>query len=406
MGTYLIKEEFSSLDEEKRKIFLEYFSKSLEEITDNWQSKGEFGEDELEGFYYIGYEETTLRIEEDRKEVLLKFKSVWKKGMVDSLEINCDDESFNLIQFMQTKITQALAYAFGQRVESFFFRTIYYYIGNRLDGDYYIQNWRISPATPPSTHLFAESAIHFDMKVEGISRKHAYSIFDRTGKEIMAILSVILNLGIYKYNHEYRWVYGDANDSELLPLGYQNTESYPEEMPPKISANLGAYVDPAEIGVIRGSLFNNISAPNNIRKLFRAYQNLDYIEKDAFLSAARMFQLALSLGRHNTTVNVSYQIAALDTLSKPIRENNKNKNAILSLINQFSPGDESLVGRMYDRIRSAHFHEGYFSSKDTDGLNIGPFSGPMFLFGEEDTFLTNKIVRKVLINWLSERVTE
>lgn len=76
--------------------------------------------------------------------------------------------------------------------------------------------------------------------------------------------------------------------------------------------NLGAYVEP---NLLTKMVVNdNLCLPNNIRKLFRAYQSLEHKEKSAFLSASRMFQLALSIGHHIKTVNVSYQIAALDSL--------------------------------------------------------------------------------------------
>lgn len=409
MDKSYIKDEFNSLNEEKRIIFLEYFTKSLEGVTDNWQYHGSFVEDEIEGVYYIGVEEATLIIEESGKnikDIQLKFKSIWKKGIIDSIEITCDDSSFNLDEFISSKVTQALSFAFGQKVESFFFRTKYYYMGNKLGGDYYIQNWRIAPATPENQFFFmSESAIYFDMKVEGINERHAYSYFQRTGREVTALLSVILNLGIYENRHDFKWVQINETESKSLRMGYIDDTIYPECMPPKIKEKLGPFVEPKEVTVIK-DLDKNVCPPNNIRKLFRAYENLKYVEQEAFISAARMFQLALSLGSHNKTVNISYQIAALDSLSKTIRENNKNRNAILSLVQKYSPGDEIIVGKMYDSIRSAHFHQGYFTESDINGLIIKPFMGPKSIHGEEDTFLSSKVVRKVLISWLSQRISE
>ncbi|MDQ1146597.1 hypothetical protein QE429_003424 [Bacillus sp. SORGH_AS 510] len=400
----LIKEELNSLDKEKRDIFLQYFTKSLEEFTTDWQYSGEFTEDESKEEYYIGCDQTTFKLNENSKPATLKFNSIWKKGTVESIEAFCDDNSINWVDFLKNKVTQSLASAFGQKVESFFFRKKYYYIGNKLDGDYFIQNWRISPATSVS-NFYSESVLYFDMKVEGINTQHAYSIYDRFSKEIMALLSVILNKGIYEGKFDFRWAGKEGESSILLQLGYRDETIYPEDMPAKDREKLGKFIEPKEVTVIR-DIKSNLCPPNNIRKLFRAYHNLESREKEAFLSASRMFQLALSLGNHMTTVNVSYQIAALDSLSKLIRENNKNKNAILSLVRQYCPKDEIIVGKMYDSIRSAHFHQGHFSERDTGGFSYKPFMGPDYLYGQEDSFLFSKITRNVLISWLTDRISD
>ncbi|ARJ25592.1 hypothetical protein B7492_31660 (plasmid) [Bacillus mycoides] len=400
---HFIKDEISSLDKEKRSIFLEYFTKSVEEITENWGFSCEWVDNGNEEEYYISNAYTTLQDESSNNEINLKFISIWKKGIIESIEVQCDDLSNNWTEIIKNKVTQSLASAFGQKVESFFFRKKYYYKGNPLDGDYYIHNWRISPASP-SRIFYAESVINFDMNVEGINKSHAYSVFDRFSKEVMALLSVIFNKGIYENHVELRWAMENMSKSKLLFLGYYDDTVLPTEMPAKNKKKLGSFVEPKLVTGVK-NYTDNLCPPNNIRKLIKAFQNLELKEKNAFLSASRMFQLALSIGNHIKTVNVSYQIAALDSLSKLIREDNKNKNAILSLINQYSPGDELMVGKMYDSIRSAHFHQGYFAENDIDGIHPRPFMGPEYNFSEVSFFLESNVTRRVLINWLSDRIS-
>lgn len=42
---------------------------------------------------------------------------------------------------------------------------------------------------------------------------------------------------------------------------------------------------------------------------------------------------------------------------------------------------------MYESIRSAHFHQGYFAEIDTGGFHPRPFMGPEYHYGEENFFL-------------------
>lgn len=407
---YVVKDELSQLNGEQRNIFLNYLHKSLEDMTINWENSGTFVNYQLgdinavDQSYFIGKDILTLQLHAE-KVITLAFESHWKKGIVDHLEISCTDSLDCWKEFISKKITMALASAFAQKMESFFFRKTYYYIGNKLDGDYYIQNWRISPATPKVMGFIQESAIYFDMNVEGINYTHAYSKSEAMSKEVMAILSVILNKGIYSPPHEFKWAYIDGSDDEskLFKIGYQGKEPYPEEMPIKKQERLGKFVEPNKAANYNT---NGLYPPNNIRKLFKAYQNLEYDEKNAFLSAAKMFQIALSLGSRNNTVNSSYQIAALDALSKPIRENNRNKNAIMTLVSEYCPGYEAKVGKLYDSVRSAHFHQGFFSESDVNGQEIRPFMGPNIVFNDDAYYTINGTTRTVLIKWLTQRIPQ
>ncbi|MEB8702687.1 hypothetical protein P4H21_18230 [Bacillus cereus] len=408
--TYVIKGELIDLDAEKKEIFLSYLYKSFEKMELSCETSGKSvdyykGETTLEDVYFMV--KNDLKLQVDSSVINFVFKSFWSEEGVEYIEITSDDPSDFWIMFIKEKITEALASAFAQKMETFFFREPFYYIGNKLDGDYYIQNWMISPATPKVMEIFMEeSAIYFNMSVEGINSNHARAKFETIGKEIMAILSVILSRGIYKGQHEVRW--GCAKDSqtkaELIEIGFRDDQPYPTEMPKKKRERLGEFEEPSKIHLFK-SINSNIKLPNNIRKLFRAYEGLSYDEKSAFLSAARMYQLALTLGRHNSTVKSSYQIAALDALSKLIRENNKNKNAIISMVEKYSPSFKGEIGKLYDSVRSAHFHQGSFSKFDVNGIELGPFKGPASFLNEE-AYTIDTIAREVLIGWLTDKIPD
>ncbi|MGH0544890.1 hypothetical protein ACQVPW_25940 [Bacillus cereus] len=404
---YEIKDVFKDMDEEKKGIFLTYLSKGLEENVLEKRSSGSYTAKNKEVSFalegeFMGRDIIELNIKDD-KIITLIFNSYWKEGVLDFIEVSSEMPLDDWKEFINEKITNAFAAAFAQKMETFFFRHEFYYIGEKLDGDYFINGWRISPGTPECSYLGAESMLYFDMKIEGINRTHALTKYEIRCNEIMAILSVVLDRGFYKNNSiEYRWGISDGK-SNLFLLGYKGEEKYPTEMPKKDKKKLGAYVEPTENGSVSYS-FSTMKLPQNIRKLFRAYESLEYDEKAAFINAARMYQLALSLGKNNVTVSSSYRIAALDALSKPLREDFKNKNAIMLLVQKYCPGNEIKIGRLYESIRSAHFHQGVFRESDINGFERNLFLGPQGLFRYESDWLIRDITRTVLVKWLTEKI--
>jgi hypothetical protein len=405
-NVYLFKDELNPLDDDQKRIFLDYLYKSLQnKKIIFWSGEGYFNEnqdgtDDLD--YYINKDQITIEPDEINNYPLI-FISHWKKGSLEYIEVSSVNESLNWREVISKVFAVSLASAFGQNMNSYFIRQRFAYIGPRLDGVYYVSGWRISPATPyTGTEILTESAIYLDMDVSGINQSYANAKSQKLGKEIISLLSVFLNKGFYKIPSEKRWVYLSEDESNVYQLGFHDFEPYPAVMPKKDPEKAGTFVDPENI--VRPHFGQSFCLPNNIRKLFKTYNNLDPENKEAYLNAARMYQISLSLGRNNTTVLLSYQIAALDALSKPTRENNRNKNAIIGIVQKYSPGFEELIGNLYESIRSAHFHQGYFVEKDTEGINIKPFMGP--IFKDYQQIFYNDVTRTVLISWLSERIID
>lgn len=399
---YIIQEELSSLKRGDKETFLIYFSKCLGSSS-NWRGEGRFYEDDsgVDPEHFINTD--SLSVDLGGNIIELEFVSHWKNSELTTIEVSCPmGETTAWREFVGRKVSQAFAEAFGQQRAQYFFRGLFMYIGPGLDGAYYISGWRIAPATPPRP-MFCEQGIYFDAYVEGIDHNHALSKFQAYSKEVMAILSVIFNKGIYSIPLEFRWVHLSGNESDSLQLGFRDSEPYPTQMPDKDPTTAGKYIEPDKVLHLSAEQ-STLCAPNNLRKLYRAYESIDENEKQAFLNAARLFQLSLTAGRASKTLYTSYQIAAIDALAKPIRENNKNKNAILAIVQRYMPGAEGVVGQLYESVRSAHFHQGFFSNSDTQGIHIRPFMGPEHLIHETDIMRRHNITRTVMISWLTDRI--
>ncbi|WP_026693903.1 hypothetical protein [Peribacillus kribbensis] len=411
MKTVLIKEELEYLDEDMKYLFLSYLHKNLEDFTTNgWSGSGHFIDDEVHSLdHFVNIDEMTLSLPEGFK-VPVKFTTNWIKGSLLDLEVstNISETKWNLlIQYLNKAISKSFAMLTGQKKEKHFFRVRFGYIGLPLDGAYYISNFRISPATQGQGSFMGENYIYLDMDIDGINYSHAHSRLQVFAKEVTSILSVILNTGFYKIEYDNRWVLLSEKEHGRFQLGFHDNEPYPKSMPIKDPKKAGTFSEDLKEYIESTLNQKTLRFPRSIRKLFRAYYSLPTDEQEAFLNASRMFQISLTAGRKSRTVRASYQLAALDALSKPYRQKSNNKNAIMTLTDAFySQGQGKKIGELYDSIRSAHFHQGYFDASDISGLEIRPFLGPHWLIQEIDYLFNNNIVFIILNRWLSEKVTQ
>ncbi|EMN7726847.1 hypothetical protein WB980_000091 [Bacillus cereus] len=409
---YVIDRElFIDLDEEIKELFLSYLTRELEkDMVDRSSGGGSInygydGKDPLLTGDFKGEDIIKLKVSMD-KVITLRFTSYWEKGAFDHMKVSSDTPKTEWLEFVRKKVDMAWSATHSKKTKKFFFRSIYNYIGSRLDGDYYIANWRLAPASPENVPKWknVENSFYLDMEVDGINEKHAHSKHEVKCNEITAILSVVLDKGIYKPSNEWLWGSNLGDDeSNLFKVGYKDEANKPSGMPEKDKKRSGKYSE-APRNIVDYSDYYSIKLPRGIRKLFKAYEGLDTIEKEAFLSAARMYQISISVGKNIDSVSSSYRIAALDALSKPLRQNGKNKNAIISLVKKYYPGYEKQIERLYDSIRSAHFHQGVFRDQDIHGPKRELFKGPREVFPNISEEKLHLVTRAILINWLNDRI--
>ncbi|MFJ8521412.1 hypothetical protein [Bacillus cereus] len=409
---YVIERElFIDLDEEIKELFLSYFARELEKDMVGRPSGGGSisygydGKDPLLTGDFQGTDTVRLKVSND-KVIMLRFTTYWENGAFDHMKVSSDTTKTEWLECIRKKVEMAWSATHSKKTKKFFFRSIYNYIGSRLDGDYYIGNWRLEPASPENAPKWknVENSFYLDMEVEGINKKHAQSKHETKCNEITAILSVVLDKGIYKPSSEWLWGSNLGEDkANLFKVGYKDEAIEPSQMPKKDNKRSGNYSE-APINIVEFSDHDSIKLPRGIRKLFKAYEGLDAIEKEAFLSAARMYQISISVGKNIDSVSSSYRIAALDALSKPLRRNGQNKNAIISLVKKYYPGYEEQIKRLYDSIRSAHFHQGVFRDQDIRGPKRELFKGPQEVFPNISEEKLHLVTRFILIKWLNDRI--
>ncbi len=151
-------------------------------------------------------------------------------------------------------------------------------------------------------------------------------------------------------------------------------------------------------------LNSKIEVPSDIRKFFKNISSLDSNRKEAFLSCARMYNLSLTVGKYEPTLEKSYQICAIEALSKCEKsENPKKSNQPMDFSEfmvKYAGGnlDKKLSDYFYS-VRSGHFHAGkfYFNEYNLSLLSDIDFNNKV---KRDDSIKFNNYLRSALIHWV------
>src|SRR5437879_11480371 len=105
--------------------------------------------------------------------------------------------------------TSVFAASLAERRQRFFRRSLFFYIGPQLDGEYWLPGYRFAPVYPgdPMPHLLnAERVVSIDQHVHAIDAMHATSLAEESARRHSARLSLLLNVGLYRQENTMRWV--------------------------------------------------------------------------------------------------------------------------------------------------------------------------------------------------------
>lgn len=284
------------------------------------------------------------------------------KDHLKLIEFECP-ESSKAEEFFHSLITQSLVNTLGVTTKKFFKRVQYCYIGEQLDGEYWIKNIRIAPVNPsdPTPCRYdIERYISLDMEVDAIDEQDAWSIASFKADKLVAKLSMIADIGFYKPTSEHRWFIPEDNHgaSELRQLGYFGHGPVIEKMPRKGKL--------CKAGLFEGSMHSrmryvgdSLKFPVETRKLLSAIESKPVNLNSALENSALLYQFALNAGRYSRTVTLSYLVASIDALCKA--ENTyKNFGSFLRHYAQPTHNIDHLINFMHGDVRSAHFHVGEF----------------------------------------------
>lgn len=306
-------------------------------------------------------------------------------------------------------IIESLANALGAKKTEFFRRVWFCYIGEQLDGEYWLNsNVRVAPIDPadPNPHFpNVERYISIDMNVEAIDVHGAIAIANNRANVLAARLSLILNIGFYTPSAEHRWTFPkDMNSAcELRQLGYFNKGSDLSKMPSKgKTCKLGKFENSMHFRT--KYMGEPTKFPKETRKLINAIDKSESRTRTAFDNCSLLYQLALNAGRYIPTVQLSYLVAAVDALCKAESEF-KDPSPFIRHYASPMHDIEHLLNFMHRSVRSAHFHAGEFPFGEFEQpRRLKIYSGSSSRMSEHRFRECIKLIRTALANWAAIKI--
>ena len=268
-----------------------------------------------------------------------------------------------------------------------FQRDVFAYFGPVLDGEYYISGWRIAPADQDDEGFMPDERImYLDHNAKGVDVNHAHLIASARADRIASLLSLFLDIGLYRIPVERRWVLGDGT-SERRQLGHMGPR--PTTMPKKQQeCRAGEY----QVGP-DAPQDHRLRCPQAIREWFRSFNGLSMTDKKRYEGAAVLYLIARSLGRSAPTVRLSYEVAAVDALTEKHTE-----REFVDLVTKHCPdADTGFVKQLYGSVRSAHFHSGAMPGGEYEPLSFTAATGRHVIRRTELSYEAHRVVRAVLI---------
>ena len=303
-------------------------------------------------------------------------------------------------------VQQALIDTLAERSQKILCNEVFAYLGSPLVGEYRLGSRRLVRLTPdePRLRIPVEHAVLLSFAVDAPDEPRANSLGWLRSNDFMAVLGCLLGIGFYRFRYERLWSRMDDGQYHRLPHTF-NAETIPKSMPAKAK--------PDELGAFTVREAEPIEAPNymigresiavwsDTRSLLRAFESLGLTERERFLGAARLFQIALTAGHNLTTVRIAYQISALDSLLAK-----SSARALVDFVGSLVPNaDRRMVQEAYEKIRSAHYHSGRLVAEDQRSTRI--FMAPFISEPEPQSWRgLEQTLWSALTNWLRENGSE
>jgi hypothetical protein len=388
----------------QQRHFIEHLDSTIRKHSNNFTGCSYFDE----SGDHINKSSIIIRIDDTDNVLQLKITST-EKDLLKLIEFECP-ESPKTEEFAHSLITQSLVNTLGAATIKFFRRIQYCYIGEQLDGEYWIKNTRIAPVNPsdPSPlRCDIERYISLDMEVDAIDEQDAWSIASYKADKLIAKLSLITDVGFYKPTVEHRWfIPEDPNGpSELRQLGYFGHGPEMTKMPRKGRAcNAGSFE-----GTMRSTLRyigDSLKLPIETRKLLSAMETKPENQNSAFENSALLYQFGLNAGRYSRTVKLSYFVASIDALCK----SESTHNEFGSFLRHYAQSPHSidhLINYMHGDVRSAHFHAGEFPFGEFNlKKRTTIFQSSIDKITDHRYGECHKIIRHAITNWAVQLIND
>ena len=146
-----------------------------------------------------------------------------------------------------------------------------------------------------------------------------------------------------------------------------------------------------------------ICIPQEIRKYVRGieqYKKDHYENFLIFRNACRLYNKSKTLSAEGASIEISFLVASLETLSKT--EENQNFSAFIAKHNTDANKDD--LDALYS-IRSKLFHSGNFSFFEFE-YDVNPYSNPLFVEFRQKYIMFKTVLRKAFITWVNENIVK
>lgn len=334
-------------------------------------------------------------------------------GTLLNLNVTCTDPSVDETRWttpVYDVVTRVLAAALSEKRMPFFQRSLFFYLGPQLDGEYWLPGgYRLAPVDPDDPEPFlinAERVVTIDMVVDAVDEHNARTLAWEAARRHAARLSLLLSIGLYRgISQEHRWVMPiqESGAPAAASVRYAVLFARPglslESMPRKGElCALGGY---------KGSLTakyrwagERLSLPPQARKILRGVDLAQPVIVDAFDRGARLYQVGTVVGYQFPSVGLAYRIAAVESIARA-DPTARSFGEFMRKYTTTATEVDTLLDYMWGSVRSAHFHGGEFP--------LGEFARVAFfdpLMDPEDAQrstihrVCHELTREAIVNWM------
>jgi hypothetical protein len=340
------------------------------------------------------------------------------QGKLISLSASSNDEQVSEEKWFNgfnSLVNSVLVSAFSERKSRYFIRLYYFYIGSALDGEYWLNGYRVAPVDPSDSepHIInAERAICLDQDIYAINEENAGILAEERATRLISRLTFILNIEIYKGDFNRRWVIPEVEgqslrdrESQRIQLGYIPPKSARIASMPKkgVSCPLGKWE-----GILNPDyayLAKLNSLPPETRKILKSIDGLEPNIRDAFDSCIRLYQVSIVCGRKFPSAGLAYRVGAVDALSKADKSCKGFSEFMRKYMSDRDHLDEFL-DFLYGSVRSAHFHSGQFPIGEFTLRSFSRFIDYHEIHKDAVLRECFKLTRDVIISWLFKTMPE
>ena len=309
-------------------------------------------------------------------------------------------------------VTSVLAATLADTRKKYFRRSLFFYIGPQLDGEYWLPTYRFAPAYPddPDPYLInAERVVSIDQEVEAIDKIHAIAIADEASRRHAARLTLLLNTALYRGDNNHRWVYpitdgGKVEKSERYQLAFVHPDIHLAEMPKKgVQCTLGKYEGSLAARYrVAGDL---LSLPPEARRVLRNVDAAEPRVSNAFDCGARLYQVAAVCGAYFPSVGLAYRVAAVDA----VRQADGSCGSFSEFMRKHvanQPNLEEILEYLFSTVRSAHFHGGQFPVGEYGRqFTFDPFMNAEAVQRDALHRTCHELTREAIVSWINQSIS-